>query len=184
MKGLVLAGGESRRFGSDKANAIWDGTGQTFVQRAYGILEKTTVQVWVSCRRSQQITFTDHLLFDTEESPQGPRAGFMSAYKSDPTTAWFVMACDMTGVDLECIEYLKAAWHRNPEASAVLFNIAHPQKKNLLQPLLGIWTPKALQCFATSPDKGPQDIARQQQALGIPCPNPLWLKNQNSPALG
>lgn len=182
MKGLVLAGGESRRFGSDKANAIWSQTGETFAQRAYGILGKATKEVWVSCRRFQQITFTDHLLFDAEDSAQGPSAGFISAYQCDPTTPWFVMACDMTGVDLECIEFLKAAWRRNPEAPAVLFNLEHPEKKNILQPLLGIWTPKALQSFEQNPGKGPQEIAREQQVHGIPCPNPLWLKNRNSPS--
>ena len=44
IAGIVLAGGQSRRFGSDKAIAQAPGTTATFLERAVSILQAVTAQ--------------------------------------------------------------------------------------------------------------------------------------------
>lgn len=201
LKAVILAGGESRRFGSDKAVAPWkQGTNESFLERA----EQTLVhflktggitEIWIS-RRTGQLPLAptlhlSHAKFLIDEnfsgtpspSAQGPAAGLRAAHRQDPSSSWLVMACDLVGATTECIDFLLAGWRDHEQASAVLFEAQARDTETaplIYEPLLGIWNPSALSLLCQTQDASPQRAARQAQAIGLKSPNPEWLINKNS----
>jgi molybdopterin-guanine dinucleotide biosynthesis protein A len=176
MKGLVLAGGESRRFGSDKALAPWRAdSAETFAERAYRVLVTVVGETWVSCREGQGLTFTSRLIHDRGAAAEGPGAGLREAHRRFPGEDWLVLGCDYPGADEECLAHLCGRW--NGAQSALVFKGAG----TLFEPLLGIWSAGALECFlGVSPLPGPHAVLEAVGATAIDCPEPRWLVNVNA----
>ena len=84
LKGLVLAGGESTRMGSDKGQMDYHG----MPQREYllRLLKAHTSEAYISCRPGQ---INDSIIPVIEDVYQdlGPFGGILSAFKSDPDSA-------------------------------------------------------------------------------------------------
>jgi molybdenum cofactor guanylyltransferase len=98
--GIVLAGGESRRFGSPKALAVWKG--KTFIEHSIESLAPHTVNILVVTReelmkplnkfRSPQI----RILEDVDRfKGNGPLAGIYTAMISHKADYYLVSPCDM-----------------------------------------------------------------------------------------
>ncbi len=97
--GLVLAGGKSRRMGSDKA--LLTRNGETQLARAVALLQRHVERVFVSTqedqaddderRKFEQIVDRYH--------DMGPVAGILSAMDKNPDVAWLVVACDLPNID-------------------------------------------------------------------------------------
>lgn len=104
--GLVLAGGESRRMGTDKALLVRDGQSQ--LAHIAGLLDDVTDRVFVSAKRQQQdepersrfATITDRY------DDIGPIAGVLSAMHEHPDVDWLVVACDLPNIDAATLEFL------------------------------------------------------------------------------
>jgi molybdopterin-guanine dinucleotide biosynthesis protein A len=97
--GLVLAGGESKRMGSDKALLKQDG--ETQLSRAIGLLESHVDRVFVSTRADQaddpeRSKFAQ--IIDRYDD-MGPVAGILSAMDSNDDVSWLVLACDLPNID-------------------------------------------------------------------------------------
>ena len=92
--GLVLAGGESRRMGSDKALLLNDG--ETQLARAVRLLQAHTEKVFVSARVSQSGDSERNRFPQILDRYQdmGPLAGILSAMETEPSVSWLVLACD------------------------------------------------------------------------------------------
>jgi molybdopterin-guanine dinucleotide biosynthesis protein A len=173
MKALILAGGESRRFGQDKALLM--------SEKVYHLLLPFFAEVWVSCRATQNFSWTKNILLDSSTESEGPGAGFRAASLKDSESPWFIVACDMVGVDSDCVKFLKTFWEQKPNLPALLFGTVDTKEKTLYEPLLGVWSAPALACFRREPAPGPQAIAREVQATALTCPEPRWLINRNTP---
>ena len=97
--GLVLAGGKSRRMGSDKALLMRDG--ETQLARAVALLERHVERVFVSTR-SDQTEEDERQKFAQivdRYDDMGPIAGVLSAMDEYPDVAWLVIACDLPNID-------------------------------------------------------------------------------------
>jgi molybdopterin-guanine dinucleotide biosynthesis protein A len=98
MLGAVLAGGESRRFGSDKAAALVAGT--TLVERAGSTLAAVCTEVIVVSSRPAT---TDRWRHVPDARPgEGPLAGIESALQYAGAHGFdgaFVLACDLPLVE-------------------------------------------------------------------------------------
>ena len=104
--GLVLAGGESKRMGRDKA--LLERDGQSQLAYLAGLLEDKVERVFVSTRAEQQD--------DSERSryprivdrykEMGPLAGILSAMDEHPDVDWLVVACDLPNISDETIGHL------------------------------------------------------------------------------
>jgi len=104
--GLVLAGGESRRMGRDKALLLRDGQSQ--LEYVAALLEGAVERAFVSVRQEQQEE-PERGRFSTIADRYegiGPVAGILSAMDEYPDADWLVVACDLPNIDAATPEYL------------------------------------------------------------------------------
>lgn len=104
--GLVLAGGQSRRMGSDKALLVREGRSQ--LEHMAELLGSVTERVYVSVREEQQTEPERRRyaqIVDRFEAI-GPVAGILSAMTEYPEVDWLVVACDLPNVDANTLGYL------------------------------------------------------------------------------
>lgn len=118
---LILAGGESRRMGQDKANLLLGEL--TLLQRVAGVVQPLFAELIVSVRQPR----ADCALPQVCDDPQhaGPLAG-LAAGLAHSQTAWvFVVACDMPFVTRQLIENI--AKFRNGVDAVVPVVQGYPQ---------------------------------------------------------
>jgi len=158
--GLVLAGGRSRRMGTDKALLRRDG--ETQLARTVMLLEKHLPRVFVSTRADQ---------VDDEERaryPQirdryddlGPVAGILSAMEEHPEVAWLVVACDLPNVDDVTIQRLL-----DERDAGRPFTAYRSSYDGLPEPLCAIYSPAA------------RDIVVGFVEDGINCPRKILIRS-------
>ena len=88
---IILAGGDSRRMGSDKANLVLDG--QTLLQRAVAAMSAVFPEVIVSVRQPRPGIGVPQVC--DERMIGGPLAGVNAGLEHIGTPWSFVVACDM-----------------------------------------------------------------------------------------
>ena len=165
VAGLVLAGGESRRMGRDKAALELAGTSQ--LERTMTLLSRHLPQVFVSVRESQQqdplrarfAQVVDAPAFSAAEL-SGPIAGILGAFAAKPDHAWLVVACDLPLLDDAAIAGLLAG--RRADSVATAYTSAYD---GLPEPLCAIWEPQAAA------------MLREHVASGNLCPRKFLLRN-------
>ena len=91
--GLILAGGKSRRFGSDKARYTLDGS--MLIQRVYGVLSSTCHPVYVSIghKRVHYPIAAPHLEDPIPDA--GPLAGIQAGLSATQSEWLIVLAVDL-----------------------------------------------------------------------------------------
>lgn len=175
LVGLVLAGGLSSRFGSDKALHVIDSL--TLVQHAFELLSSRFTHVYVSCRKDQNIHALNlPCLFDSVSS-KGPISGIISASETI-AKGMFVLAVDYIDLDLEVIDALLAT--RALERQATAF--AH--EDGVLEPLCTIYEKSAIQEMQTYFTAGHCSLSRLLGMMDVEqipmTPHGTWT-NLNSP---
>jgi len=104
--GLVLAGGESRRMGRDKALLVRDGKSQ--LAHIATLLAGITDRVYVSSREEQQ-NDPERSRFENivdRYEGIGPIADILSAMDAHPHADWLVVACDLPNIDERTLSFL------------------------------------------------------------------------------
>jgi len=105
INGLILAGGQSRRFGRDKAAA--DINGRTMIERVYESLSPLVDRVYVSVRPGGS-TYGLPVDVVTDILGEGPLAGLYAGLKASPAPWLLVMACDVPFVSPDVLRSLVA----------------------------------------------------------------------------
>ena len=172
--GLVLAGGLSRRFGSDKAAAQVGGT--SLLEGAVRLLESCLSDVWVSVRPEQACDgLRSRFRCLPDRYPgQGPAAGLEAAHAEAPERAWLALACDQPGLSADAIGRLIA--ERDPECAATAFCNPH---SGAPEPLCAIYEPATLAGLARAVAAGAAPSPRghlERQPLKL---IPLAITNVN-----
>jgi molybdopterin-guanine dinucleotide biosynthesis protein A len=156
--GLVLAGGKSRRMGSDKASLVRDG--ETQLARAVRLLENHVGQVFVSTSAAQAddpLRSNFSQIVDRYDD-LGPVAGIMSAMDQYPEVSWLVLACDLPQVDDSTIAFLlQNASGAHPATAYTSVN------DNLPEPLCAIYRPAS------------RPVIDEYVAAGIRCPRKMLI---------
>lgn len=179
--GLVLAGGRSRRFGSDKAAVDVDG--QTLLARTVGLLRSALPRVFVSVRADQtndELREPYPLIVD--EAPElGPAGGMLAAQRCRAGVAWLVVACDMPGLDEATIRNLVQS--RNAARAATAYR--SPDDGGA-EPLCAIYEPATLARFAQQVKAGqslsPRELLAKSDVEIVALPEAGKLANVNTPA--
>lgn len=157
---LVLAGGESRRMGRDKA--LLKRGGQTQLAYVYSLVDSFAERAFVSSRESQR--------GDPERSrfPQivdryagiGPVAGILTAMEDYPDADWLVVACDLPNVDSTALEFLLA--NRSATQPFTAFTSSYD---GLPEPLCAVY------------GAGSADLVRKFIGEGVDCPRKMMIRS-------
>ncbi len=179
LYGLVLAGGRSRRMGTDKALLMHDG--RTQLETTVELLEPVTERQFVSTRPDQ--------VDDEERSrfPQvvdryediGPVAGILSAMDEYPDVDWLVVACDLPNLDALTLGQLVAKRSRTRP-----FTAFQSSSDGLPEPLCAIYRGDAKPIIRRFVDEGvvcPRKILIRSDTRLLNQPNPDALHNVNTP---
>src|SRR5690606_9884086 len=98
LNGLVLAGGRSSRMGMDKGRISYHEKDQRV--HTAELLSEMCEEVFISCRADQLDKMPQAILsvLDTFIG-LGPLGAILSAFRSKPDSAWYVLACDIPLID-------------------------------------------------------------------------------------
>lgn len=177
--GLVLAGGKSRRMGSDKASLVR--AGETQLDRTMKLLGVHLDRVFVSTSPDQ---VDDPVRRNYEQIVDGyvdlgPVAGILSAMDKNSQVNWLVLACDLPNVDDATISFLLE--NASAEHIATAFRSVHD---DLPEPLCAIYRPESRSVIDLFVSKGancPRKILINSRTHLLEQPNPGALHNINSP---
>jgi len=149
LRGLVLAGGHSRRLGQDKA-AVRIG-GATQLERSVQLLRSVVADVRVAIRPDQSGDALRRQFQCVTDVPGdfGPAAGVLSAHAAQPDSAWLVLACDMPSVTADLLHALVAA--RDSSRAATAFRA---EADGAPEPLCALYEPATLAAFQRQVEAG------------------------------
>jgi molybdopterin-guanine dinucleotide biosynthesis protein A len=176
MLGAVLAGGESRRFGSDKAAELL--AGKPLVVRAAETLARVFADVIVVSSREPVTRAWQHVP-DTRES-KGPLAGIEAALACAAGRGLegvFVLACDLPLVDEAAVRTIVGAL--GERLAAAPMREAPPG----VEPLCAIYRVACLPFVADALDRedlAVHDLFEGVSGVKVPLPPDLFL-NVNRP---
>ncbi len=104
ITGVVLAGGRSSRFGSNKALALYHG--KLLVQHARDAVSAVFNDCLLSTNSPRQYEFLNMPMISDRFQNMGPLAGIQAALSHTAKQWIFVMACDMPAVTPGLISFL------------------------------------------------------------------------------
>lgn len=177
--GLVLAGGESRRMGRDKALLVRDGRSQ--LDYVTALLEAVTDRVFISTRREQENDAERSRFAQIVDRYDGigPVAGILSAMDAHPDVTWLIVACDLPNIDQATLEYLLD--HRSAEQPFTAFCSSYD---GLPEPLCALYRPGSDAIVRQFVDDGvvcPRKILIRSDTYLLEQPHPKALDNINTP---
>ena len=140
LRGVVLVGGESRRFGSPKQLAAFRGS--SFGALVVAALDSVVGQPYAVGEGALPPALADLPRLADARDARGPIAGLLGALEATPDTALLAVACDQPLVTGEALRWLVA--QRRAGAIAVLARIG----AGAIEPLPGIYEPEALAVLA------------------------------------
>ena len=179
MYGLVLAGGESRRMGQDKALLKRDGKSQ--LQYVVELLDDVSERVFVSARREQHDDAERsryERIVDRYEGI-GPVAGILTALEAHPDADWLVVACDLPNIDVATLRYLL-----EQRSATQPFTAFRSSYDGLPEPLCAVYrsgSEAIIRLFVEDGIVCPRKILIRSDTCLLEQPNPAALDNINTP---
>lgn len=179
LNGLILAGGRSVRFGSDKGNIKLHGQEQR--SHLAKMLSEFCSEVFISCREEQQHELQgSYKTLSDSFTGLGPYGAILSSFRNDPDSAWLVVACDLLLLNRETIHFLIN--NRQPGSVATAFK---SPLDGLPEPLVAIWEPKSYPLLLNFLSQGyscPRKALINSDATLIEAPDVSCLMNVNTQA--
>jgi molybdopterin-guanine dinucleotide biosynthesis protein A len=177
--GLVLAGGQSRRMGQDKA--LLRRAGQSQLAYVADLLGEITDRVYVSTRADQadEPQRARHAQIVDRYEGMGPVAGILSAMDEHPDATWLVVACDLPNVDATTLEFLIE--HCSPSQPFTAFRSSND---GLPEPLCAIYrrgSDAIVRQFVQEGTVCPRKMLIRSDTCLLEQPNPAALDNVNTP---
>ncbi len=177
--GLVLAGGESRRMGSDKALLVRDGQSQ--LAHIAALLDQITDRVFVSTRGDQQGESERSRFAQIVDRYEdiGPIAGILSALEEHPQADWLVVACDLPNIDEATLRFLIVNHSREKP-----FTAFRSSYDDLPEPLCALYRSGCGSILKQFIDDGivcPRKILIRSDTKLLKQPDPRSLDNINTP---
>jgi molybdenum cofactor guanylyltransferase len=137
LNGLVLAGGQSQRMGTDKGLLNYHGSEQRL--HTANLLASYCQQVYISLNSSQADSYQGPYPTLTDQYLNcGPLAGILTAFRHNPNTAWLVLACDLPYINQPSLAQITS--QRNPQKLATAFQSS---TGGFPEPLATIYEPRA-----------------------------------------
>lgn len=144
----ILAGGESRRMGADKAAMLLHG--KPLWRHVFEAIEPLFADVMVSVRAPREDIPCAQIVDRSED--RGPMVGIKAALERSRHDWLFVIGCDMPAVSRPLIRLL--ADRRGPYDAVVMHAFARPQ------PLFGFYAKSCLPKLSSRIDTGERSMIR------------------------
>lgn len=154
MSGVVLAGGASRRMGSDKALLAVDG--ERLVDRAVRVLRACCDDVIVAAGPSRRLGGLG--VPQTRDGGRGPLDGIVAGLEAAEHELVAVLAVDLPAADADVFTRLAGAWCG--QAAVV------PRVDGRLQPLHGVWARASAPALRARLAAGQRGVVAACEALG------------------
>lgn len=178
LKGLVLAGGESRRMGTDKGAIEYHGKPQR--QYVAELMAEFCEETFISARAGQmEIAESGFPVITDTFTGLGPFGAILSAFRQYPDSAWMVLACDLPMIDRDLLKQLVS--ERKTAAVATAFQ---SPENEFPEPLITIWEPKSyavLLSFLSMGYSCPRKVLINSDTHVIHAQAPEKLMNVNTP---
>ncbi len=171
----ILAGGASRRMGSDKLFVDIDG--EQLLARTIRICREVFAHVTLVAKEREKFAeFGVPVIIDAPDAP-GPLGGLIAALEDCNSASCFVIAADLADIDTTIIQTLLKRY--NGEDYLGL------SESGRIQPLCGIYGKEALSALRSATEHGERyhlwRIVRNMRSVFIPAPQQHW-RNINTPA--
>lgn len=131
VKGVVLAGGKSTRFGEDKALAKLDG--KTLLENTVDLMRQVDLEPVVVTSAARNYSFLTCSVLRDRVPEKGPLGGVYTACESFKDTSLLILTCDMPFLTSQMLKALLDHHDRNNDAT--LFHVP----RRLRQPFPGIY---------------------------------------------
>lgn len=177
LKVLVLAGGKSERMGKDKTRLELHGKEQWRYMAE--LFSGKGMDTYISCRSEQKEQFIGYPIIEDKVTGIGPLGAILSAFMSDPNSAWLVVATDMPNISEDDINNILT--HRNGAVKATTF--VH-SGNGLPEPLFAIYEPQAYASMLMELSRGltcPRKFLIKNEVFQIPIENERTFQNLNTP---
>jgi len=135
ITGVILAGGRSSRFGSNKALALVDG--KPLIQRIADLMSSLFPECLLVTETPAEYEFLSLPMTHDRYKGCGPLAGIHAALLQISTPRAFVVACDMPNLSPELIQYLCRINGQN-------YDVIIPWLEQGQEPLFGIYHKSSL----------------------------------------
>jgi len=149
LTGAVLAGGQSRRMGRDKA--LLEINGKPFVRHVADILAALCSPVVIIGIGPERFETPGYRLFDDLVPQCGPLGGIHSALSHSSTENVLIAACDLPLISVEAIRYLLQQRTADKEISIV-------HHGTFVQPLLGVYARRCLPTLESFLENGGRKV--------------------------
>ena len=135
ITGVILAGGKSSRFGSNKALAMVDG--KPLIQHVADLISSLFAESLLVTNTPAEYEFLSLPMTHDRYRDSGPLAGIHAALLKIRTPRAFVVACDMPNLSQELIQYIC-------NINGQEYDVIIPSPENGQEPLFGIYHKKSL----------------------------------------
>jgi molybdopterin-guanine dinucleotide biosynthesis protein A len=161
IAGYVMAGGASRRFGSDKALVQFAGT--PLLLRMCELVQAATGSVRVIATRGRY-TDLDVPVIEDRWPDEGPLGGMITALQAtataDPRREWnLIVSCDMPFLTREWLNYT------TERAIASDADVVVPRSAHGLEPLCACWRTSAAASLRAAFDDGVRKVTEAMKRL-------------------
>jgi molybdopterin-guanine dinucleotide biosynthesis protein A len=155
---LLLCGGKSLRFGSDKALALV--AGRPLLDRTIDVARRRADRVLLAPGRAPRYADRGVPLVLDPPGTQGPLAGITAGLRVVDAPFVFLLAVDLPGLSVEALDRLTAAFGEEPPVDLVM-----PKSRAGREPLLSFGRRTAL-------------LTAAEELLGEPHPAPRLLADR------
>jgi molybdopterin-guanine dinucleotide biosynthesis protein A len=161
VAGYVMAGGASRRFGSDKA--LVEFGGKTLLSRMCGLLEATAGSASIVAPRGRYVGLGFSVVEDRWPD-EGPLGGVITALRATAETDggrdWNLMvSCDMPFLTREWLSFMIGR-ALTSDAEVIV-----PQSENGLEPLCACWRTPSSDALQAAFDGGVRKVTEAMKLL-------------------
>lgn len=146
---VILAGGESKRMGTDKASLVINGT--SLVERVAGNMRGCFNEVILSTR-DIDIEIDDVTTVKDKYGRRGPAIGLISAASEIKNDWVFVIACDMPVASNKLINYMSTL--RDGVDMVV------PNAEGQVQPLFAFYSKRSIELLKESIENGERGLCK------------------------
>ena len=153
IRGVILAGGFSRRMGRDKASLVVDG--RTLLERAVRLLQDLGLSATLSARSNQKWGTAGCDRVDDPVPSIGPAGGLLSAMRAHPESAVLALAVDLPNLRTDTLRWLID--QRSPAADATAFQ--NPEDGRV-DPLCALYEPSCAERIHKSVALGERSLRR------------------------